>query len=337
MLVALRERKKIRRVEGENVKKRTKVILTVIVATFVVLFIGLSGFIGSQVVLASTQLVTNDETRGVPDDLWTKYHLDYERFCGTYRVEKLEIESSYDEHSIPADYIYAIEAQDSKEYQTVILVHGLGDNRYSNYPMAEFFLQKGYNVITYDQRSSNENTARYTTFGYWEKYDLIDWVNYVEEQAPGRKIGVWGASFGGATAGLALGHENTNEKIDFLILDCPVSSMEWMVEQEMRNMEIGLPVSYMTWCGNIVNKIKLGFTYQDADVADAMKDVETPVLIINSRLDSVTPYFMGEDIYDAIPGNNKAIWTVDDSDHCELWIDHNQESRNEVASFLSTR
>lgn len=84
-------------------------------------------------------------------------------------------------------------------YQTVILVHGLGGNRYSNYPIAEFFLIKGYNIITYDQRSTNENTAKYTTFGYKEKYDLIDWVNYIDEQAPGRKIGIWGASYGGAT------------------------------------------------------------------------------------------------------------------------------------------
>lgn len=315
-------------------KKRIKVILTVIVLVFTVLFIGASSFIGLQVFAGSTQLVTNEETRGVPDTLWRKYGMNYESFCNTYDVEELKITSSYDEHVIPADYIYAIESQNSKNHQTVILVHGLGDNRYSNYPLAEFFLKKGFNVITYDQRSSNENTAKYTTFGYWEKYDLIDWVKYVEEQAPGRKIGIWGASYGGATAGLALGHEDIDEKVDFLILDCPVSSMEWMVEQEMKNMEVGIPISYMTWCGNIINKFKLGFTYKDADVANAMKDVKTPVLIINSKLDSLTPYFMGKDIYDAIQGNNKDIWTVEDSQHCEMWIDYNQEYCDRMESFL---
>ena len=214
-------------------------------------------------------------------------------------------------------------------------MHGLGDNRFSNYPLAEFFLEQGYNVITYDQRSTNENTAQYTTFGYWEKYDLIDWIGYVLEHAPGQRIGIWGASYGGATAGLALGYEDVAEKVHFLILDCPVSSMQWMVEQEMRNMDVGIPVSYMAWWGNAINKIKLGFTYQDADVAKAMQQVNTPVLIINSRVDALTPYFMGQDIYDAIQGNNKEIWTVDDSEHCEIWLDHNQEYRNKVESFLS--
>ena len=92
---------------------------------------------------------------------------------------------------------------------------------------------------------------------------------------------------GGLSLGLAVAYDNTDEKIDFLILDCPVSSMRWMIEQEMRNMEIGLPISYLVWCGNIMNKLKLGFAYEDADVARAMRHVRTPVLIINSTQDSL--------------------------------------------------
>lgn len=315
-------------------KKTLKIILTVSVVVVLVLFIGMSSLIGLQVFAGSTQLVTNEETKGVSEKFWEIYNIDYEKFCQTYIVEELKITSSFDEHIIPGDYIYAVESKNSKNHQTVILVHGLGDNRYSNYPLAEFFLKKGYNVITYDQRSTNENEAQYTTFGYWEKYDLIDWINYVKEHAPEQNLGIWGASFGGATAGLALGYENIDENVNFLILDCPVSSMKWMVEKEIENMEIGIPVSYLTWCGNMVNKLKLGFTYEDADVSDSMKDVKTPVLIINSKQDSVTPYFMGKDIYQAIISENKEIWTVDSSKHCEIWLDHNQEYCNKIESFL---
>lgn len=318
-------------------KKTLKIVSIVIMILLVVSFIGLSGFIGTQVFMGSTQLVTNEGTRGVSDDYWETYDIDYAKFRETYKIEELEINSSHGEHSIPADYIYATESKNSKNHQTLILVHGLGGNRYHNYHMAEFFLEKGYNVISYDQRSSNENTAKHTTFGYLEKYDLIDWINYVEEKASGQEIGIWGASFGGATAGLALGYESIDEKVDFLILDCPVSSMKWMVEEEMRNMDIGIPVSYMTWSGNIMNKIKLGFTYQDADVANAMMEVKTPVLIINSKVDTLTPYFMGKDIYDAILGENKEMWTVDDSQHCEMWLDYNQQYRDKVEGFLSKR
>ncbi|HEY8392870.1 MAG TPA: alpha/beta hydrolase [Capillibacterium sp.] len=315
-------------------KKRLGLVLIIVLGVLVVFSVGMSVFIGFQVFAGSTQLVTSEKTKAVPADFWEKYGFDYEGFRRQYQVEEIAIPSSFDGHMIPADYIYAVEAGNSKNRPTVILVHGLGGNRYTNYPIAQYFLEKGYNVVTYDQRSTNQNTARYTTFGYWEKYDLIDWVKYVEEQAPGEKIGVWGQSFGGATAGLAVGYGDMDERIAFVILECPVSSMAWMIDDELKGMNLGIPVSYMSWCGNLVNRLKLGFSYQDAEVAAAMQGVRTPVLVINSKADDLTPYFMGKDIYDAVADDKGEIWTVEESKHCEMWLDHNQEYRRRLDDFL---
>ena len=272
--------------------KKRNIIILIVIIVFVLLFLGISYFIGMQVFMGSTQLVTCEETSGVTDTFWEKYNMDYDVFCDTYSVEKVEITSTFDGHTIPADYIYTVGKEGNKDHSTVILVHGLGGNRYSNYPLAEMFLQKGYNVLTYDQRSSNENTAQYTTFGYWEKYDLIDYIDYIYAYAPEQEIGIWATSFGGATAGLAMREKAVESKVDFLIQDCPVSDMKWMVEEEMRKMDIGLPISYMVFCGNIVNKIELGFNYEDANVCDAVIDISIPVLVINSEADNLTPQFM---------------------------------------------
>jgi len=316
------------------VKKKLTKILTSIFCIILVGFLGMSYYIGTQVFKGSTQLVTCEDTSQVKETFWTKYGIDYQTFCNTYQIEKIELTSTFDGHMIPADYIYALGNENDKNNPTVIMVHGLGGNRYANYPIAEMFLEKGYNVLTYDQRSSNENTARYTTFGYWERYDLTDYITYVYDLAPDKVIGVWGASFGGATAGLAMEDKAVEEKIDFLILDCPVSSMKWMVEEELRNMDIGLPISYMLLCGNVLNKGKLGFGYEDANVCRTISNVEIPVLVINSKIDTVTPQFMGQDIYDAISSSKKMIWTVEDSEHTEMWLDHNTEYREHVDEVL---
>lgn len=314
-------------------KRKVKIILAVTASILMICFIGASYFMGTQIVLGSTQLVTNEETKGAPDEFWEAYHMDYDEFTDAYSIEPMELTSSFEGHTIPADYMYAKGYEGNKDNDTVILVHGLGGNRYSNYPLAEFFLAEGFNVISYDQRSSGENLAKHTTFGYLERYDLTDYVSFVENEAPDKRIGVWGTSFGGATAGLALGY-NIDNRVDFVILDCPISEMKYMIEQEMKGMEVGLPVSYMTWCGNVANRLKLGFTYDDANVANAVKDVETPVLIINSKADTVTPYFMGEDIYNAISYDKKKIWTVEDSEHAAIWMDYNEEYRNIVKAFI---
>ncbi|HPU63273.1 MAG TPA: alpha/beta hydrolase [Mobilitalea sp.] len=317
-------------------KRKLIIILSVILAIVVLLFCGMSYFIGIQVFKGSMQLVTNETTSDVPKNFWEEYNMDYNEFCEKYKIERIEITSTLDGHIIPGDYIYANQSEGNKNNKTVVLVHGLGGNRYTTYPYAEMFLEKGFNVLTYDQRSTNENTAKYTTFGYLEKYDLIDCIDYIKENAPGQIIGVWGTSFGGATAGLAMGYKDTDKKVDFLILDCPISSMEWMINTELKDMNIGISVSYMSWCGNIVTKLRLGFSYKDADVSKAMRNVEIPVLIINSKADTVTPYFMGKDIYDSIKGTNKQIWTVEDSEHVMMWIEHNQEYREKVTQLLDS-
>lgn len=315
-------------------KKKLKIILVMIVVVLLIAFAGISYFIGMQVFENSTQLVTNEETTGAKDSFWEKFQMDYDKFIEKYRAEKITVESSYDGHIIPGDYIYAQNVE-GKDHDTVILVHGLGGNRYSNYPLAEYFLEKGYNVLTYDQRSSGENTAKYTTFGYWEKYDVRDMTDYVVKNAPEKKIGLWGTSFGGASIGLAMTGGELDGKVDFAVLDCPVSSMEDMIAAQMKDMEIGIPVEYMAACGNIVNRQKLGFSYEDADVPASIKDTKVPVLVINSEADTLTPYYMGKDIYEAMEQKTKQIWSVKDSDHADVWLDYNKEYREHMDAFIA--
>lgn len=314
-------------------RKKLKMVLICSVIILLIVFLGMSYFIGIQVFKNSTQLATNESTTGVTDSFWEKYQMNYDEFTDRYRIEEFKIESSFDGHTIPGDYIYSEDA-DGKNWDTVVLVHGLGGNRYSNYPLAEYFLGKGYNVITYDQRSSGENTAQYTTFGYWEKYDAIDMARYAGENAPKKQIGFWGTSFGGATVGLALADEKMNELVDFAVLDSPVSSMESMVAAELGNMNIGIPVKYMMFCGNIINRQKLGFSYAEAEVPDVISDTKVPLLIINSKADTLTPYFMGKDIYDAVKQDQKQIWTVKDSGHAGMWLDYNGDYRAKMDGFL---
>jgi fermentation-respiration switch protein FrsA (DUF1100 family) len=133
-----------------------------------------------------------------------------------------------------------------------------------------------------------------------------------------------------------MGDKDVENKVDFLILDCPVSDMKWMVEEEMRKLDIGLPISYMTFCGNIINKMELGFSYDDANVCDKIADIEIPVLVINSEADTLTLQFMGQEIYDSIQNEEiKMIWTVTDSEHTEMWLDYNQEYREKVQELLN--
>ena len=254
--------------------------------------LGGSYFIGAMVVEASTQLVTNQQTMELYEQSWALEGFDAEAFTDKYQILTETVPSSFDGHTLPFDVITAPGNEDF-----VVMAHGMLGNRLTNYPTAEIFLENGYNVVSYDQRSSGENYAERSTFGYWEKYDLIDCIHYVRSAYPEAGIAVWGESFGGATALLGVAHGEVQQEVSALILDCPVSSMSDMIEASMAEMGIPLPMGYLMACGNFVNARQLGFSYEDADCAAAAEKITVPTLVFNSKADQITPVFMGEDIY----------------------------------------
>jgi len=316
--------------------KKKKALTIIGITLGLILLIGIVGtcyYIGMAVFSNSMQLVDNDSTSfEKAEDYFNKIGFDLEGFKSKYNIETVQIESSFNGHMIPFDHITV---DGNKNKDTIIMVHGLGGNRWTNYPIADMFLKNGYNVISYDQRSSGENTAPYTTFGYLESYDLGDCVSYlIENISPDKKIGIWGTSFGGATAGIYLGLDKANEYVDFAILDCPISDMSYMLSTEMEGMNTGIPIVFLMSMGNIATKIKLGFSYEDANVCKHTEKTKVPLLIINTKADKVTPYFMGVDIYNSVNHDNKKIFTVEDSSHAEIFFDYPDEYERSILEFI---
>lgn len=314
-------------------KKILKVIGVILIISIFITIIGICYFTGNSVFNGSMQMVTNETTSIESGKKYLEsIDFDLEKFKSEYSVEAIQIKSSLDEHMIPADYITI---NGNKDKDTVIMVHGLGSNRLSVYPIAEIFLKNGYNVIAYDQRSSGENTAQYTTYGYFESNDVADYVNYLKEKnGNNNKIGLWGISFGGATVGIYLGSESANENVDFAILDCPVSNMSYLIYTEMENMDIGIPLEFLMLCGDITTKFKLGFSYEDTNVCKYINNTKVPTLVINSKSDEVTPYFMGQDIYNSITHENKKIFTVEDSKHADIFLNYPDDYEKQVINFI---
>lgn len=316
---------------------KNKRILTIIGAIFgiTILFgiIGTCYFTGMSVFNGSMQLADNESTSiENAEGYFKKMDFDLEEFRSKYSIETIQIKSTLDGHMIPTDHI---SLNGERDKDTIIMVHGLGGNRWTNYIVANMFLESGFNIISYDQRSSGENTAQYTTGGYLESKDLGDCVVYLKDYiGDSSKIGIWGTSFGGATAGIYLGSDGANENIDFAILDSPMSNLSYMISTQMEQMDMDIPVDFMLSMGNIITKMKLGFTYKDTDVCNHIDKTKVPLLLINSRVDEITPYFMGEDIYNSVTHKNKMIFTVEDSGHTEIFFDYQDEYKRNIFDFI---
>ena len=316
---------------------KRKIFITVILI-IIAGFTATTFFIGLAVFDGSTKMTNPGGTSHASIESWLEANWDFnvDEFRSSYTIEKVEINSTSGDHVIPADHILA---DGNKNNDTVILVHGLGGNRVAVYPQARMFLENGYNVLAYDQRSSGENMAEYNTFGYLESNDLRDYVDYVKGIIDTElKLGVWGNSFGGLTAGIYAGSDHANQNLDFVILESAISNKKDMISQELEQ-QFGSPTlrDYMLFVGDLFTRFRLGYSYDEADVTNQIKDTELPVMLIYSRADQVTPYYMAEDIYDSIQHNNKEIFTVEESSHESVYWDNLIEYETRVINFINEK
>ena len=313
---------------------KRKILITVLLLVLAG-FIATTIFIGLAVFDGSTQMTNPEGTSLESIESWLEANWDFDinEFRDRYNIENIRIESTSGDHEIPADLILA---DGEKNNDTVILVHGLGGNRIAVYPQARIFLENGYNVLTYDQRSSGENLAEYNTFGYLESNDLKDYVNYLRDLIGGEfELGVWGNSFGGATAGIYAGSDHANQNLDFVILESAISSKRDMISQQLEQ-QFGSQLfrDYMLSVGNLFTRVRLGYTFDDADVTNHIRNTELPVMLIHSRADQLTPYYMAVDIYNSIQHDEKVIFTVEESSHQTVYWDNLIEYEIEVLSFI---
>jgi len=313
--------------------KKKKVLITIAIVLFAVTlagFIAFSGFVGYMTFTNSTKLSTNEDTDMEHSIAYFEsVGFDYSAFLNEYNISSIKIPSSFEEHTIPADYIVS----ESEDADTVIMIHGLGGNRQTVFPNAGLFLQQGYNVLAYDQRSAGENTAQYSTFGYLESNDTADCVAYLDKLlSSDKQIYIWGVSNGAGTAGLSVRHDIVESRVEGLILDCPISNTRDMIRVAMEDMNLGVSLDFPLFCGNIWNRAVLGFTYDQASTAESLAESNLMVLMLATEADKVTPYWMAEEIHRAAP--NTTLVSVKDSPHAEIYFEYPELYKESVLSFL---
>jgi pimeloyl-ACP methyl ester carboxylesterase len=81
---------------------------------------------------------------------------------------------------------------------TVLLLHGVTDNRLGMAGYAQFFVRHGYTVLMPDSRAHGESGGRIATYGLRESSDIHLWVDWIEDHQHPSCIFGMGESMGAA-------------------------------------------------------------------------------------------------------------------------------------------
>lgn len=109
-----------------------------------------------------------------------------------------------------------------------------------------------------------------------------------------------------------------------------------MLDQELKKIEKnqGIPLAYMRWTGDLYTRYKLHFSLKDINACQWIHQVTVPVLITNSDQDQVTPPYMGEDLYRAIPHDKKQLYTAQGFGHTEFPQKERETYQRQIEDFL---
>jgi pimeloyl-ACP methyl ester carboxylesterase len=214
----------------------------------------------------------------------------------------------------------------------ILVCHGLAHDKSSGIRYVQYLLKDGYDLVLMDFRNHGQSEGSITTYGFFEKHDLLGTIRYLRDKGFQGKLGVLGASMG---ASIALLTAPETSDISGMVLDSPFASLQEMCNEWARkttkfpDLFIKLPVQ-LAYCW-----LFLTYRFWVPEIAPAIsaQSVRCPVFLIHGGADQRIPSFHSRQIYERLTGE-KELWIVDKVDHLGVYLTHPEEYQRRVLTFF---
>lgn len=253
---------------------------------------------------------------------------DLQIFQSQYKAEEIELMASDGQRIV--GYYYTVDGK--KDNDTVLMVHGMGGAALCMTPWAEMYLKQGMNVLLIDRRGTGKVEEGQLTYGWDEKKDLTECVDYLRERIGEHKLILHGQSLGGTVVGVYAETEHAQEYVDGFILDCPMKSLKYMLFMEWKP-DSKMMQDYAIACGSWYLKVNYGFTFDNIDLLKTQKHNKVPTLLIGATKDDLCTIEDCKEIFEQIAATNKQYYETD-SEHIKGYLDYPQEYTQNVMSFI---
>ena len=290
--------------------KKLLIIVLALVALLVVIFIGVSAYLGY-----SMTRVERIPVIGNPG----QYGLDYEAVSFTSLYKDLTLRGWF----LPAP----------GSDKVIIMVHGNGHNR--NDPeigmldIAARLVEHDFNVLMFDLHGFGESDGNTVSGGYYEKEDVKGAVAYISERGF-NNIGVLGFSLGAVASLLAAAED---EQIDAVVADSSFADLNDIMEPEFAKRTKApkfflRPILYMI-------KLMFGVDFAAIRPVEAVPEIAPrPVLFIHGGLDDMIPPEHARRLYEASASPDNLLWLVPECGHTRAFQERPEEFISWVTSFF---
>ena len=211
-------------------------------------------------------------------------------FYATTPQINISIKNSEDRHINALLY-----KQDVENSKYAIVVHGYRASVKSVSYIAKRYYEAGYNVLVPYLRAHLGSDYDYCTMGWQERFDIIDWINYINNSTQNAKIVLHGVSMGAATVMMTTG-EILPSCVVCAIEDCGYTSVYDAYSYKIPRM-MHIPAFPSIDIFRQAIKKRVGFDIKEASALEQVKKSRTPTLFIHGNDDTVVPVAMVHELY----------------------------------------
>lgn len=215
----------------------------------------------------------------------------------------------------------------------VLVCHGVAHDKRSGIRFVQFLLREGYTLLLIDFRNHGESDGQVTTYGYYEKHDLLSGIRYLRYPVGIKgRIGVLGASMGASIAILAAAE---SKEIDAMVLDSPFASLKKVAfERAMQITKLPrfllfLPMQMAFLWIHLFDR----FDVPAVEPSAKIKDVHCPVFLIHGTEDLKIPVQHSKEIFANAVGE-KDLWIVDKVGHLGAYLADPSQYHQRVLEFF---
>ncbi|MDM5298621.1 alpha/beta hydrolase [Bacillus pumilus] len=217
--------------------------------------------------------------------------------------------------------------------RTIILCHGVTVSLINSVKYMKLFQKLGWNVLLYDHRRHGMSGGKTTSYGYYEKEDLAQVVEWLRKRlGPSAIIGIHGESMGAVTTLLYAAKPEANA--NFYIADCPFASFEEQLIYRLKT-DFRLSGNWILPLSDQVLKWRDGYRIRQVAPLDVIDQVKEPVLFIHSRHDDYIPCEQSQKLYERKNGD-KQLFIAPYGAHAMSFSENKEAYEQEVQAFLQT-
>ncbi|MDK0618559.1 alpha/beta hydrolase [Clostridium perfringens] len=287
----------------------TYLIILIIIAILVIVFFLATGlYIFKSTVTRELHNIEKSYTRYVENNLFD------EALYNSASKEDITLKS-FDGLNLTSTLI--MNENPTKKF--IVLVHGVSICYVGSLKYFDIFYKNGFNVLIVNQRRHGKSEGKYSTYGFYEKYDVNMWIEYLKSRFGNDIIlGLHGESMG---AGTVMETIPLNNSIKFVIEDCGYSNfyelIGFQITHQYKNRLVRKILRPSLIFANFFMKTKAKFSMKKIVPIDIASSTSLPMMFIHGKEDYFVPWYMSVDLYKAKTKGYKELYLVEGAKHAE--------------------